>query len=165
MFNTKKEDVFGYRFEICKDCLSTEALEVRFGKDGTKDNNNNNNNGAVDVVARIEQKHECDPKLVASNRKEVLDKEGSVRAMVHDLPKIAIRMTEWWIKNQKKNCSLIAVKIPHKNNDNDNEDNIADSGDDNIRPEQEHIKIPNPKNPKQQIIFQYSEEKHISNTE
>jgi hypothetical protein len=82
----KQEDVFGYRFEICKDCLLTDTLEVRFGKDGTKDNNNNNNDGAVDVVARIEQKHECDPKLVASNRKEVLDKEGSVSAMVDELP-------------------------------------------------------------------------------
>jgi len=31
----QKEDVFGYRFVICKDCLYTEPLQVRFGKDGT----------------------------------------------------------------------------------------------------------------------------------
>ena len=55
---------------------------------------------------------------------------------------------------------MIAVKIPHKNNN----DNIGDSDDDNIQPEQERIKIPNPKNPKQQIIFQYSKEKHIEIT-
>lgn len=135
----QQEDVFGYRFEICKDCLFTEPLKVSFGKDGIKDNNdnssnnnsNNSNNGAVEVVPRIEQKHICNPKLVASNRKEVLDKESSVKAMVDELPKNTIRMTEWWIKNQKKNYSLIAIKIPHKNknNDNDNEENIADNGD------------------------------------
>ena len=55
---------------------------------------------------------------------------------------------------------MIAVKIPHKNNN----DNIGDNDDDNIQPEQERIKIPNPKNPKQQIIFQYSKEKHIEIT-
>ena len=169
----QEEDVFGYRFKICKDCLSTEALQVRFGKEGTKDNNknsnsnnnNNNNNDSVEVVSRIEQKHVCDPKVVASNRKEVLDKEGSVKAMVDKLPANSINVTKWWIENQKNSCcSLIAIKIPHKkkNNDNDNEDNIADNGGDNIQPEQEHIKIPNPKNPKQQITFRYSKEKHIN---
>jgi hypothetical protein len=75
-------------------------------------------------------------------------------------------MTKSWIKNQKNRCSLIAIKIPHKNknNDNDNEDNIGYNADDdnNIQPEQEHIKIPNPKNPKQQITFQYSKEKHVN---
>ena len=157
----EQEDVFGYRFEICKECLSTEPLQVSFGKDGTKDNNtnnsnnsNNNNNDSVDVVARVEQKHVCDPKLVASNRKQVLDNGGSVKAMVDKLPIIAIKVTKWWIKNQKNRYSLIAVKIPHKN--------IADNANDNIQPEQETIKIPNPKNPKQQITFQCSEEKHIS---
>jgi hypothetical protein len=153
----KQEDVFGYRFEICESCLSTEALQVRFGKDGTKDDNNNNNNDSVEVVQRIEQKHVCDPKLVVSNRKEVLDKESSVKAMVDELPKYTNRMTEWWIKNQKKNYSLIAIKIPHKSK---NESNIADNSD-NIEPEQQNIKIPNPKKPKQQITFQYSKEKHI----
>ena len=98
------------------------------------------------------------PKLIASNTKEVLDKEGNVKAMVDELPKNAIRITKWWINNQKNR--LIAVKIPHKNNN----DNIGDSDDDNIQPEQERIKIPNPKNPKQQIIFQYSKEKHIEIT-
>ncbi|MGB8035812.1 MAG: hypothetical protein WCF03_18515, partial [Nitrososphaeraceae archaeon] len=62
----QNEDIFGYRFEICKHCLFTDPLEVRFGEDGT--NNNNNNNYDEDaVVARIERKHYCDPKLVASN--------------------------------------------------------------------------------------------------
>ena len=55
---------------------------------------------------------------------------------------------------------MIAIKIPHKNNN----DNIGDNDDDNIQPEQERIKIPNPKNPKQQIIFQYFKEKHIEIT-
>ena len=78
--------------------------------------------------------------------------------MVDELPKNAIRITKWWINNQKNR--LIAVKIPHKNNN----DNIGDNDDDNIQPEQERIKIPNPKNPKQQVIFQYSKEKHIGIT-
>ena len=78
--------------------------------------------------------------------------------MVDELPKNAIRITKRWIKDQKNR--LIAVKIPHKNNN----DNIGDNDDDNIQPEQERIKIPNPKNPKQQIIFQYSKEKHIEIT-
>jgi hypothetical protein len=123
------------------------------------------NNDSVEVVSRIEQRHVCNPKVVASNRKEVLDKEGSVKKMVDKLPANSINVTKWWIENQKNSCySLIAIKIPHKkkNNDNDNEDNIADNGGDNIQPEQEHIKIPNPKNPKQQITFQYSKEKHIN---
>ena len=152
----QNEDIFGYRFEICKHCLFTDPLEVRFGKDGTK-NINNENDDNDDVVARIEQKHYCDP-LVASNTKEVLDKEGSVKAMVNELPKNAIRVTKWWIKDQKNR--LIAIKIPHKNNN----DSIRDNDVDNIQPEQERIKIPNPKNPKQQIIFQYSKEKHIDIT-
>ncbi|HZA08360.1 MAG TPA: hypothetical protein VE619_11705, partial [Nitrososphaeraceae archaeon] len=174
----QQEDVFGYRFEICKDCLSMEPLQVKFGKDGTKDNNsnrnsNNNNNGPVDdVVARIEQKHLCDPKLVAANRKEVRDKEGSVKTMVDNLPKIASMITQGWSENQKNRISLIAVKIPHKiknkNNDHeDNNDNIADNNNYNnnnntIQPQQDTIIIPNPKNPKQQITFQYSQEKHIN---
>ena len=74
------------------------------------------------------------------------------------LPKNAIRITKRWINNQKNR--LIAVNIPHKNNN----DNIGDNDDDNIQPEQERIKEPNPKNPKQQIIFQYSKEKHIEIT-
>jgi hypothetical protein len=55
---------------------------------------------------------------------------------------------------------LIAVKIPHKGN---NDDNIGDKDNNtnNIQPEQENIKILNPINPKQQIIFQYSREKYI----
>jgi hypothetical protein len=154
----KQEDVFGYRFKICKDCLLTHSLQVRYGKDVTKDNSNNDDNDTADVVARIEQKHVCDPKLVASNRKEVLDKERSVKAMVDELPKNTIRMTKSWIKNQKKNYSLIAIKIPHKSK---NESNIADNSD-NIEPEQQNIKIPNPKNPKQQITFQYPKEKHVN---
>jgi len=155
----QNEDIFGYRFEICKHCLFTDPLEVRFGEDGTKNNNNNNDDNYDEdaVVARIERKHYCDPKLIASNTK-VLDKEGSVKAMVDELPKNAIRITKWWINNQKNR--LIAVKIPHKNNN----DNIGDSDDDNIQPEQERIKIPNTKKPKQQIIFQYSKEKHIEIT-
>ena len=96
--------------------------------------------------------------MVASNTKEVLDKEGSVKAIVEELPKNAIGMTKWWIKDQKNR--LIAIKIPHRNNIG----NIGDNDDDNIQPEQERIKIPNPKNPKQQIIFQYSKEKHIEIT-
>jgi hypothetical protein len=92
--------------------------------------------------------------VVAFNKEEVLVKERSVKAMVNDLPKTAIGMTQWWcIRNQKKSCCLIAVKIPHKSN-NDNNDN-------NIQAEQELIKIQNTKNPKQQIIFEYSKEKHI----
>jgi hypothetical protein len=177
----QQEDVFGYRFEICKDCLSMEPLQVKFGKDGTKDNNsnrnsNNNNDDPVDdVVARIEQKHTCDPKLVASNRKEVQDKEGSVKTMVDKLPKIANMITQGWSENQKNRISLIAVKIPHKiknkNNDHeDNNDNIADNNNYNnnnnnnntIQPQQDTIIIPNPKNPKQQITFQCSKEKHIN---
>ena len=158
----QKQDIFGYRFEICEHCLFTDPLEVRFGEDGTNNNNNNNNNNDNDdeeaVVARIERKHYCDPKLIASNTKEVLDKEGNVKAMVNELPKITIGMTKRWIKDQKNR--LIAIKIPHKNNN----DNIGDSDDDNIQPEQERIKIPNPKNSKQQIIFQYSKEKHIEIT-
>jgi hypothetical protein len=178
----EEEDVFGYRFEICKGCLSMEPLQVRFGRDRTKDNNNNssnnsnnsntnNNNDPVDdVVARIEQKHMCDPKLVAANRKEVQDKEGSVKRMVDKLPKIASMITQGWGENQKNRISLIAVKIPHKNKNknNDHEDNIADNAaDDNdnnnsIQPQQETIVIPNPKKPKQQITFQYPQEKHIN---
>jgi hypothetical protein len=156
----QKEDVFGYRFEICKDCLLTQPLEVNFGKDGTNNNNDNDNdNHNHNAIGRIEQKHQCNPKLVASNKNEVLDKETSVKAMIDDLPKNAIRVTKWWIKNQK-NCRLIAVKIPHKSN---NDDNIGDKDNNtnNIQPEQENIKILNPINPKQQIIFQYSREKHI----
>jgi hypothetical protein len=124
-------------------------------------NNNNNNDDNDDedaVVALIERKHYRYPKLIASNTKEVLDKEGSIKAMANELPKNAIRMTKWWIKDQKNR--LIAVKIFHKNNN----DNIGDNDDNNIQPEQERIKIPNPKNPKQQIIFQYSKEKHIKIT-
>ncbi|HEY5630526.1 MAG TPA: hypothetical protein VIR31_00220 [Nitrososphaeraceae archaeon] len=156
----KQEDVFGYRFKICKDCLLTHPLQVKYGKDGTKDNSNNDDDDDddADVVARIEQKHVCDPKLVAYNRKEVLDKEGSVKAMVDELPENTIRMTKSWIKNQKKNYSLIAIKIPHKSK---NESNIADNSD-NIEPEQQNIKISNPKNPKQQITFQYPKEKHVN---
>ena len=153
----QKQDIFGYRFEICEHCLFTDALEVRFGEDGTN-NNNNNDDEEEAVVGRIERKHYCDPKLIASNTKEVLDNEGTVKAMVNELPKNAIRMTKWWIKDQKNR--LIAIKIPHKNNN----DNIGDNDDNNIQPEQERIKIPNPKNPKQQIIFQYFKEKHIEIT-
>jgi hypothetical protein len=157
--NKQEEDVFGYRFKICKDCLLTHPLQVRYGKDGTKDNSNNDDDDTADVVARIEQKHVCDPQLVASNRKKVLDKEGSVKAMVDELPKNTIRMTKSWIKNQKKNYSLIAIKIPHKSK---NQSNIAYNSD-NIEPEQQNIKkISNPKNPKQQITFQYSKEKHVN---
>ncbi|HZC21037.1 MAG TPA: hypothetical protein VE223_05290, partial [Nitrososphaeraceae archaeon] len=178
----EEEDVFGYRFEICKDCLYTEPLKVSFGKGGTKDNSNNstnnsnNNNGAVDgVVPRKEQKHVCNPKVVASNRKEVQDIEGSVKTMVDNLPKIASRMTKWSINSQNKRISLIAVRIPHKIKNNDHEDNynnIAgntsaddnndDDDDNDIQPQQDIIVIPNPKNPKQQITFQCSEEKHIN---
>jgi hypothetical protein len=183
----QQEDVFGYRFEICKDCLFTEPLKVRFGRDQTKDNNNNSsnsnnsnnsNNGAVEVVPRKEQKHVCNPKVIAANRKEVQDIEGSVKTMVDNLPKIASRITKWWSNSQNKRTSLIAIKIPHKNknkiknNDHeDNNDSIADNAadnnndydndDNNIRPQQETIVIPNPKNPKQQITFQCSQEKHI----
>ncbi|MBV9179485.1 MAG: hypothetical protein JO297_20850, partial [Nitrososphaeraceae archaeon] len=180
----QQEDVFGYRFEICKDCLYTEPLKVSFGKDGTKDNSNNSsnnnsnnsNNGAVEVVPRKEQKHVCNPKVVASNRKEVQDIEGSVKTMVDNLPKIASRMTKWSINSQNKRISLIAVKIPHKNKNNDHENNYNniggnaaadnndydDDNDNNIQPEQDIIVIPNPKNPKQQITFRCSEEKHIN---
>jgi hypothetical protein len=174
----EEDDVFGYRFEICKDCLFTEPLKVSFGKDGIKDNNdnssnnnsNNSNNGAVEVVPRIEQKHICNPKLVASNRKEVQDIEGSVKTMVDNLPKIASRRTQGWINSQNKRISLIAVKIPYKNKNNDHEDNYnniddnaADDDDNNnIQPQQDTIVIPNPKNPKQQITLQCSQEKHIN---
>ncbi|MBV9176169.1 MAG: hypothetical protein JO297_03950 [Nitrososphaeraceae archaeon] len=102
--------------------------------------------------------------MVASNKKEVLDMEGSVKIMVDELPKIASRMTKGWINSQNKRISLTAIKIPHKNS-NDHEDNIADNAADNnnsIQPQQETIVIPNPKNPKQHITFQYSEEKHIN---
>ena len=149
-----------------------EPLQVKFGKDGTKDNNsnrnsnNNNNDDPVDdVVTRIEQKHICDPKLVASNRKEVQDKEGSVKTNVDKLPKIASMITQGWSENQKDRISLIAVKIPHKikNKNNDHEDNNDDNNNNNtIQPQQDTIIIPNPKNPKQQITFQYSKEKHIN---
>jgi hypothetical protein len=135
--------------------LSTEALEVNFGKDVTNNGNNNDNNNNDTPIGRIEQQHLCDPKLLASNKEDVLVKERSVKAMVNDLPKTAIGMTQWWcIRNQKKNCCLIAVKVPHKSNNNNNNDN-------NIQLEQELIKIQNTKNPKQQIIFEYSKEKHI----
>ena len=170
----QEEDVFGYRFVICKDCLYTEPLQVRFGDDVTKDNNsssssnssnnnnsNNSNNGAVDVVGRREQKHACDPILIASNRKEVLDMEGSVKIMVDKLPETASRVTKRWIENQNKRISLIAIKIPHKNNNDNIADNAADNNN-NIQPEQETIRILNPKNAKQHITFQYSEEKHIN---
>jgi hypothetical protein len=109
--------------------------------------------------------------LVASNRKEVQDKEGSVKTIVDKLPKIASMITQGWSENQKNRISLIAVKIPHKiknkNKDHeDNNDNIADNNNDNnnntIQPQQDTIIIPNPKNPKQQITFQYSKEKHIN---
>lgn len=60
----------------------------------------------------------------ASNTKEVLDKQGSVKAMIDGLPANSNKVTKRWIKNQKNRCCLIAVKIPHNNNiDNDN-DNI-----------------------------------------
>jgi hypothetical protein len=32
---SQKQDIFGYRFEICEHCLFTDPLEVRFGE-GTK---------------------------------------------------------------------------------------------------------------------------------
>src|SRR5207248_2215728 len=109
----------------------------------------------------------CDPKLVASNTKEVLHKEASIKAMVDELP-TNLKVTKVWIKNHKNRCCLIAVKIPHKNNNNEgnieynaDDDNNNNNNNNNIQPEQENIKISNPKNPKQQIIFQYSKEKHI----
>ena len=155
----QKQDIFGYRFKICKDCLLTDPLKVWFGKDGTKNNNNNHN--YPELVTRLEQKHECDPKLIASNTK-VLDKEGSIKAMIDELPANSIKVTKTWIENQNNRCSLIAIKIPHKNSNND--DNIeynADDDDNTIQPEQENIILPDPKNPKQKITFQYSKEKHI----
>ena len=49
----------------------------------------------------------------------------------------------------------VTLRVADKNNN----DNIGDSDNNNFQPEQEHLKIPNPKNPKQQIIFQYSKKK------
>ena len=53
----QNEDIFGYRFEICRHCLFTDPLEVRFGKDGINNNNDNDddNDDKDAVVARIER--------------------------------------------------------------------------------------------------------------
>ena len=82
--------------------MEDHPLEVRFGEDGTKNNNDNDDEEAV--VARIERKHYCDPKLIASNTKEVLDKEGNVKAMVNELPKITIGM---YLNERSSNTSIM----------------------------------------------------------
>jgi hypothetical protein len=117
--------VFGHRCEIFDGCLLTVPLAVHFDKDGTGHN----------VVGQIEQKHQTDPKLIASN-KEVLDKDGSFKAMVDESSTNMFKVVKWWSKNQQ-NCCLIATKIPHSDIDQ------------HIKPYEEHIEIANPKNPKQ----------------
>jgi hypothetical protein len=84
-------------------CLLTEPLAVYFDKDGTGHN----------AVGRIERKHQCNPKLIASN-KEALYKEGSFNAMVDESPTNMFKVVKWWSRNQR-NCCLIATKIPHSN--------------------------------------------------
>ena len=84
---------------------------------------------------------------MASN-KELLDKECSFKAMVDESPTNMFKVVKWWSRNQQ-NCYLIATKTPHSNIDH------------HIKPYEEHIKIANPKNPKQRIIFQYSKEQRI----
>ncbi|MGB8035314.1 MAG: hypothetical protein WCF03_16000 [Nitrososphaeraceae archaeon] len=44
---------------------------------------------------------------------------------------------------------MVVIKTPHSNIDH------------HIKTYEEHIKIANPKNPKQRIIFQYSKGQHI----
>src|SRR5437764_13032744 len=48
-----RDEIFGYRFHICKDCLLIDPLAVCYSGDGKS--------------ARIEYKHACNPILVASN--------------------------------------------------------------------------------------------------
>jgi hypothetical protein len=60
------DEIFGYRFQICKDCLLIDPLAVCYPKDGKS--------------ARTEYKHACNPILVASNR-DGIDKESSVKNM------------------------------------------------------------------------------------
>jgi hypothetical protein len=95
----------GHRCEICKDCLLTEPLAVHFDKDGTGHN----------PVGQIEQKHQCDPELIASN-KELLDKEGSFKAMVDEPPTNMFKVVNAGV-GIKQNCCLIATKTPHSNID------------------------------------------------
>jgi hypothetical protein len=91
--------------------------------------------------ARIEYKHGCNPRLVASNH-EGIDKRSSVETMYDKLPEIVINFVNTWTKGKK---GLIAIELP-KNNKNT---------DDNSEPE-EIIKIKNPKSRQQLITFQYS---------
>ncbi|HZD83918.1 MAG TPA: hypothetical protein VE076_13695 [Nitrososphaeraceae archaeon] len=127
--------IFGYRFQICKDCLLTDPVAVCYSGDGKS--------------ARIEYKHGCNPILVASNH-EGIDKESSVKTMYEKLPESVINFVNTWTKGKK---GLIAIELPKNNNHTD----------DNIEPE-EIIKIKNPKSRQQLITFQYSREQHIDIT-
>jgi hypothetical protein len=108
------DEIFGYRFQICKDCLLIDSLAVCYPGDGKS--------------ARIEYKHACNPILVASNR-EVIDKDSSLKTMYEKLPESIINFVNRWTKGRK---GLIAIELP-KNNKNT---------DDNSEPE-EIIKIKN----------------------
>jgi hypothetical protein len=129
------DEIFGYRFQICKDCLIIDPLAVCYPKDGK--------------TARIEYKHGCNPILVASNQ-EGIDKASSVKTMYEKLPESVINFVNTWTKGKK---GLIAIELPKNNN----------STDDNSEPE-EIIKIKNPKSRQQLITFQYTREQHIDIT-
>ena len=95
------DEIFGYRFQICKDCLLTDPVAICYSGDGKG--------------ARIEYKHRCNPILVASNQ-EGIDKASSVKTMYEKLPESVINFVNTWTKGKK---GLIAIELP-KNNNNDN---------------------------------------------
>jgi hypothetical protein len=129
------DEIFGYRFQICKDCLLIDPLAVCYSGDAK--------------TARIEYKHGCNPRLVASNQ-EGIDKRSSVKAMYEKLTESVINFVNRWTKGKK---GLIAIELPKNNNNTDV----------NSEPE-EIIKIKNPKSRQQRITFQYSKERHIDIT-
>jgi hypothetical protein len=98
------DEIFGYRFQICKYCLLIDPLVVCYSGD--------------DKSARIEYKHACNPILVASNR-EVIDKDSSLKTMYEKLPESIINFVNTWTKGRN---GLIAIEL-YKNNNNNTDDN------------------------------------------
>jgi hypothetical protein len=99
-------EIFGYRFHICKDCLITNPLAICYPEDGKS--------------GRIEYKHRCNPIHVAFNH-EGIDKDSSVKTMYEKLPESMINFVNTWIKGKK---ALIAIELPKNNNDNTPEEII-----------------------------------------
>jgi hypothetical protein len=100
------DEIFGYRFQICKDCLLIDPLAVCYSGDAK--------------TARIEYKHGCNPILVASNQ-EGIDKGSSVKTMHEKLPESMIDFVNTWGKGKK---ALIAIELPKNNNDNTPQETI-----------------------------------------